>query len=516
MFRIGLVRRQLLSPFSWGAEAPRGLQDMRSSTPSFTLELELDLTRPGERFWEKRVHAAISVYNDCLGQCVRRLHKLRHDRTYQALLRQYAEAKKAGCPVKDISAALAARRQYFGFTEYDMHAYVCSAKHHFGTLGIDECQKLATRAFRAVEKMLYGKASRVRFVSRHEDFSIEGKSSRSALVFRKDTRTVRFGKGHEFRIRYPRSAKAKAYADEALENRVKYCRVLCRTIRGRRRWFVQAVLEGVPPARHAAGPDRPVGLDEGVSTLAVSSGPCVRLFELAPEAEPEEREIRRIRRAMDRSRRSTNPDEYAPDGTILKKKHHWAKSRRYRRLQGRLRETYRRLAALRRQSHERLANKVLSMGTDIRVEDMHIQALAKRAASSHRNRHGRLTSKRRYGGTIAVRAPAMLIGILDRKLHYIGLEAIRLDSRNLKASQYDHTAGTYAKKALSDRIVTVGGETVQRDLYSAFLLEHAAPDGRTINRKQCITDFGTFAAACQAEIEAIRQSGSRHMQWYVT
>ena len=314
---------------------------MRSSTPSFTLELELDLTRPGERFWEKRVHAAISVYNDCLGQCVRRLHKLRHDRTYQALLRQYAEAKKAGCPVKDISAALAARRQYFGFTEYDMHAYVCSAKHHFGTLGIDECQKLATRAFRAVEKMLYGKASRVRFVSRHEDFSIEGKSSRSALVFRKDTRTVRFGKGHEFRIRYPRSAKAKAYADEALENRVKYCRVLCRTIRGRRRWFVQAVLEGVPPARHAAGPDRPVGLDEGVSTLAVSSGPCVRLFELAPEAEPEEREIRRIRRAMDRSRRSTNPDEYAPDGTILKKKHHWAKSRRYRRLQGRLRETYR-------------------------------------------------------------------------------------------------------------------------------------------------------------------------------
>ena len=310
--------------------------------------------------------------------------------------------------------------------------------------------------------------------------------------------------------------KEKAYAEQSLKGRVKYGRVLSRTIRGRRRWYVQAVMEGVPPKKHAAGPDRAVGLDEGVSTLGISSGPYVRLRELAPEAAPEERKIRRIQRAMDRSRRSTNPDEYEPDGTIRRKKHRWRRSKHYVRLQMELRETYRKLAAKRRQSHERLANEILSIGTDVRVEDMRIKALAKRASSSHRNRHGRLTSKKRYGKTIAARAPAMLISILDRKLHYIGLAVSKLDTWHLKASQYDHTTGTYTKKTMSDRLVTVGSRTVQRDMYSAFLVEHAGSDGSSINRKQCIADFDTFAAACGAEIETIRKSGSRHMQWYVT
>ena len=53
-------------------------------------------------------------------------------------------------------------------------------------------------------------------------------------------------------------------------------------------------------------------------------------------------------------------------------------------------------------------------------------------------------------------------------------------------------------------------------MYSAFLIEHTDPDGHTINRRQCISDFETFAAACQSEISSIRQNGSRHLQWYVT
>ena len=60
------------------------------TTPSFVIELELQLNCPQTRFVEKRMHAAVNIYNDCLGEALKRMHKIRHDRRYQDLLKQYA------------------------------------------------------------------------------------------------------------------------------------------------------------------------------------------------------------------------------------------------------------------------------------------------------------------------------------------------------------------------------------------------------------------------------------------
>lgn len=42
------------------------------------------------------------------------------------------------------------------------------------------------------------------------------------------------------------------YMKEALasDRRVKYCRIVRRTLNGKKRWFVQLVVEGVPPVRN--------------------------------------------------------------------------------------------------------------------------------------------------------------------------------------------------------------------------------------------------------------------------
>ncbi|MBO5551221.1 MAG: hypothetical protein J5966_04610 [Lachnospiraceae bacterium] len=486
----------------------------RTKTKSFSLELELKLNTKEHRFLDARGRSAVSIYNDCLGQCVKRVHKLQHDPEYKDLISQLKVLKDEDAAASNIKSRLNEIRSYYGFTEYDIHKHVISAKHHFNNLGIDECQTLATRAFSTAEKLLYGQASRVRFVSMNDDITIEGKSGKSTLKYKGDWK-IQFGRGHVFSLIKPRNAKKLAYAEEALTHRVKYSRLCRRTIRGRVRYFAQFVLEGTPPGKNRAYGDHvPVGIDEGVSTVAVSSGGHVKLHELAPGCMGDAKKVRRLQRAMDRSRRATNPDNYNDDGTIRKGRKTWVKSVRYLKLKKQYQDANRKLAFKRRMSHEQLANRILSVGTDIRIETMSMNGLQKRSKVTKKNAHGKNLSKKRFGKVLLSRAPAAFTAILERKLGYIGLSIDKKDTYSLKASQYDHSTDTYTKKQLKDRIITIDGRTAQRDMYSAFLLEHAPDD--TIDRDSCVKDFEVFSSACIKEIEHIRSSGNKHLLWYVT
>ena len=71
---------------------------------------------------------------------------------------------------------------------------------------------------------------------------------------------------------------------------------------------------------------------------------------------------------MDRSRRTTNPDNYKKDGTIKKqgnKKVIWNKSNHYIKYQNELKELYRKQADIRKYQHECLANYIISLGNKV-------------------------------------------------------------------------------------------------------------------------------------------------------
>lgn len=87
--------------------------------------------------------------------------------------------------------------------------------------------------------------------------------------------------------------------------------------------------------------DGVVGCDIGTQTIAYTSDHDVGLENLAERGQSirhTERQQRLVLRAMDRSRRATNPGNYNPDGTIRKGKKIWIKSNRYRKLQKRHQE----------------------------------------------------------------------------------------------------------------------------------------------------------------------------------
>lgn len=140
---------------------------------------------------------------------------------------------------------------------------------------------------------------------------------------------------HEFPVvvRNPNTQTGR-YQQEALKCGVKYCRITRKWVRNKWKYYAQLVLEGYPPVkcdsngvmRHPVNQGR-VGLDIGTQTLAISGSDICDLRVLAPSARAQAKslvnEIACTMRAMDRSRRATNPKYYNPDGTIkrLKRKH---------------------------------------------------------------------------------------------------------------------------------------------------------------------------------------------------
>jgi hypothetical protein len=171
------------------------------------------------------------------------------------------------------------------------------------------------------------------------------------------------------------------------------------------KYYLQLILEGIPPQklnkdgsfRHKVGTST-VGIDIGTQTIAICSDKEVKLLELAPEINHTNREIRRLQRKMDRSRRATNPAKYNPDGTINRgNKERWAKSRHYQHLQKKLANMQSKYQSIRKQSHNRLVNYIISLGTEIYVEEMKYKGLQKRAKKTEKNAKGKFKKKKSFG-----------------------------------------------------------------------------------------------------------------------
>ena len=170
------------------------------------------------------------------------------------------------------------------------------------------------------------------------------------------------------------------------------------------------------------------------------------------------KKTRRLQRAMDRSRRATNPECFNPNRTWKKGAKATVRSRRYQALALKRRERDRRLASERKRSHGQLANAVLGRGSEVRLEKLSYKAWQKT-----------------FGRSVTVRGPGGFVAILKRKLQALDGNLVEINPYETALSQFDHTTGEYVKKPLKRRVHYFGDGTtapVHRDLYSAFLARH--------------------------------------------
>lgn len=360
---------------------------------------------------------------------------------------------------------------------------------------------------------MFHKANRVYFKKYNEMNSVEGKSNKTGIKIKED-------KLEWNKLSIPVIIKKNdEYANMALQNKIKYCRIVRKFIRGKYKFYIQLILDGVPPLKinkdtgeikNSIG-SGDVGIDIGTQTVAIASKYDVQLLELAPEVNTIEKEKRTLNRKLDRQRRANNPNKYNADGTINRgNRGKWIKSNRYIKTYNILREIQRKQADIRKQSHERLANYIISLGNQVKVETMNYKGLQARAKKTTVNeKTGRINKKKRFGKSLANKAPAMFLTILDNKLKWHGEILLKIDTAKVKASQYNHIEDKYIKKSLSERWNDFGDYKIQRDLYSAYLIKNVKGNLKEIDKDLCFERFENFKKLHDKEILRVKSSKSK-------
>lgn len=475
----------------------------RSKTLSFVIKLELCANSKEKNIIDKRIRVAKSLYNAGLSYLIKRLKGLRGDKDYRRLIAEKKDKDAVKGMTKEQkenykkerTLALKEIEAKYGYSLQHTIDYINSIyKSHFKCdVGSVIVQKLCERAFDAVEKTHYYKAKKVNFESLYRgNFSIEGRTNKDTLRFIGN-------KIKWFDLEIPvRIDKNNSYIMEALESRTKFVRLITETIRGKKRYFIELVQEGIPPKknRHYGALKSTVGLDIGPSTIAIVSDDYVDLVSLKSiKLEKSQAKINRLQRKMDRSRRANNPNKFNENRTIKRgNKDPWIESNNYKILKKSLAKEHRKLRINRKEFHEALANLIVSLGADIRVEKINFKSWQKKAKETTRNKqNGKINKKKRFGKSILNCAPAMLLEIIDRKLRYCGANLKKINTTKCKASQYDHITNTFNKKELSERIHLAGGEIpIQRDIYSAFLIKNTMNDLESISQHKCKRDWKRF------------------------
>lgn len=278
-----------------------------------------------------------------------------------------------------------------------------------------------------------------------------------------------------------------------------YATLVPKMIRGKYRIYLHLTIEGKTKPkydrfsnpRHKYG-NGIIGADIGTQTVAYTSDTEVGLKNLSERGnsiQTSERKERLYYRAMDRSRRATNPQNYNEDGTVKKNHKTWKYSNHYKKLKAKHFELCRINAVNRQLAINEDANHLRCLGDVFITEPKNASKLMKRAKDTTKNNKGKFNKKKRFGKSIKNRCPSSFQTTIEKKFRVTNGTYIEVPN-NYRASQYDHTADDYIKKKLSNRMYTLtDGTLVQRDLYSSFLLYCYDCKTKDINKDKCIMKF---------------------------
>lgn len=473
---------------------------------NFVVEFPLKTEKYQEDILNKRFEIGRQIYNSLVNVTQKRYKEMIKTKKYRELMSSLTGDKKTD---KEIRKQINDIHKQYDMSEYSFHKDVKMMQKHFKD-NIDSftAQKIATALWKSYEKFLYGNGKKVYYKKYGTLDSLEGKSNGSGIRFKDD---MIFWNGLEIPVIIDYN---NYYEYQAMQCKICYNRIVRKFIKNKYKYYVQIVFKGNPPVKvdnetgeikHRIG-DGDVGLDIGTSTIAIASQSDVKILELVDRIQNIENQKRRILRKMDRSKRSTNPDNYNEDGTIKKqgnKKVIWNKSNHYIKYQNELRELYRKQAAIRKYQHECLANYIISLGNKVYVEKMNFAGLQRRVKKTEKNDKGKFKRKKRFGKSLANKAPSMLLTIINRKLGYYGEQLIKIDTSEAKASQFNHFDGTYTKKSLSQRWNNFDGVKIQRDLYSAFLIMNIADDLKSFDIDKCNDRFENFYRLHNLEVDRL-------------
>ena len=471
-----------------------------------TLRLGLKTNRYLDRIIDKRYGMIFRIHNALVKYGKKQLSRLKKDPEYRELLARYGQIKKEeadGQKPEDkdkVKDRLNEIIQSYGLTKAVLYKYVSVMQKKFKKhISSQQAQAEAEKVLKGIEAVLYGDGKDIHYKKYLDILTITGKSNTNGAKFflvpdheHQKLKCYIEWNGLTIPVKLDISKAdlpdGKNYVWESLNaGQLKYCEIVRLWFKSGWRYYVNLYLKGDSPEKLTPGKSV-MGIDEGTSTLAAVSETAVILEELAPDCKKYNHEILRLQRQVDASVRKTNPDRFREDGTAKKKSEckgatPWKFTNACKQKKARIRELYRKKAEYSATCHHTLVNRMVKDSSMFINEPMDFKALAKRVkAASRQEKLSEVKQKdgsvkllykykrrKRFGKSVNDRSPAELIVFLKQKINRYRLLYYETDPWKYRASQYDHAADTYQKASLSCRFKQIGGHSVQRDLYSAFL-----------------------------------------------
>jgi len=251
-----------------------------------------------------------------------------------------------------------------------------------------------------------------------------------------------------------------------LNSKIKYVRLVRRILNQKLYWFAQLICEGIPYQKPKnIVNDGTVGIDLGVSTVAIVGDSETIWTPFAMELTSKQKEVRKLQRKLNRQRRAGNPDNFNSNGTVKKGKKRWNKSNCYKKTVAKKREIERKQAAYRKSLHGKLVNQTLKLGKNIKAEKVSVKAWQKN-----------------WGKSISFKSPSSFQSELKRKAENAGGQVLMFSTRYTALSQ-TCLCGNKQKKSLSQRVHNCSecGLKMQRDILSAYLSRYVDPKTETLS-----------------------------------
>lgn len=286
-------------------------------------------------------------------------------------------------------------------------------------------------------------------------------------------------------------------------------------------YYLTLTLEGPAPKRIndiERKADNTVGIDYGVSTIAVASDKTCIMEKLAPDVMKYEKRINHLQKMNDRLLRLANPDNYNEDGTSKKGKHTWVMSKQVRDNYAEIAQLYRQKTDYIKNCHGNLANQIIKETDHIIAEPMKYSELQKRAKTLERKEEAekvvdkkgnekmvhKYKKRKRYGHSINSHSPATMQTIMKAKAEKYGVPYEEINTTEYKATQVNPVSGEYTKMGINPRWKEVNGEKVQRDLCSAYSISCAKGKAEIDlgKSKKGFKDFKEQHDACIANLKA--------------
>lgn len=446
----------------------------RSKTPSFVTDIPLVVDSATEKELLSRFQAGRQLYNACLNEAMARMNLVRGSEAYQSA-RKLPKGKLR-------TEAFSEARKAYRYSEYDLHSFAKltadRSKWIASKLDAQTQQTIATRVFKASERVMFGRAKKIRYKVTTRFRSLEGKTNKQGIRWTGEGLT--WGRLFIPGLIDPENEVMM----HGLNSPIKYVRIMRREYNGRRLWYAQLICEGLPyvkPQNYVS--QGLIGLDLNISNAAFVADGYAGLLPFADKVPTFEKEIKAAQRKMQRSQRVNNPDNYEPDftakrgrrtvkkkGKVKKGKRQWKKSNHYQRIAQKKRNLERRKTAYAKSQNRQLVNEVLRHGNTIKTEKVSVRGWQKR-----------------YGKAIAAKSPGYFQSELVRKAESAGGSVTKFSTQSTALSQ-THLTGERIKKSLSERVHhDQTGVVMHRDLFSAYLARYVVQD--TLSLQDAVNQY---------------------------